>query len=151
MEFELQGRADRIERLSDGRLALLDYKTGVVPSAAAVLAGHAPQLPLEAAMAAAGAFGPALRGEAGELAYWALTGSYVPGKVTMLFEKKGSDKKVIAEEVEKAAVQFAALVALFDRPDQAYLSQPHPGVAPRFTDYAQLARVAEWLAAEEGE
>ena len=151
VEFELQGRADRIERLSDGRLALLDYKTGVVPSAAAVLAGHAPQLPLEAAMAAAGAFGPALRGEAGELAYWALTGSYVPGKVTMLFEKKGSDKKVIAEEVEKAAVQFAALVALFDRPDQAYLSQPHPGVAPRFTDYAQLARVAEWLAAEEGE
>ena len=31
--FELRGRADRIERLADGTLAILDYKTGTVPGA----------------------------------------------------------------------------------------------------------------------
>ena len=35
----------------------------------------------------------------------------------------------------------------YDAPDRCYLSQPQPGFAPRFSDYAQLARVAEWAAA----
>ena len=42
---------------ADGRLAILDYKTGTPPTQRDVDAGLAPQLPLEAAMAAAGAFG----------------------------------------------------------------------------------------------
>ena len=38
----------------------------------------------------------------------------------------------------------------FDDPARGYLSQPHPARAPRFSDYGQLARVAEWdLAGEE--
>ena len=36
-------------------------------------------------------------------------------------------------------------------PARPYLSRPHPGQAPRFSDYTQLARVAEWAALEEGE
>ena len=55
--FRLTGRADRIERRRDGGLAILDYKTGTPPSQKEVDAGLAPQLLLEAAMAAAGAFG----------------------------------------------------------------------------------------------
>jgi len=39
--------------------------------------------------------------------------------------------------------------ALWLQPDRCYLSQPHPARAPRFSDYAQLARVAEWAAAGE--
>eukprot|EP01037_Dinobryon_pediforme_P005750 gene5750-5813_t len=54
--FTLTGRADRVERREDGSLALIDYKTGKPPSEAAVVSGAAPQLPLEAAMIAAGAF-----------------------------------------------------------------------------------------------
>ena len=57
MPFTLTGRADRIERRADGSLAILDYKTG----ASALRKGRrgrvGPQLPLEAAMAADGAFG----------------------------------------------------------------------------------------------
>ena len=52
--FRLTGRADRIERRRDGGLAILDYKTGTPPSQKEVDAGLAPQLLLEAAMAAAG-------------------------------------------------------------------------------------------------
>jgi len=39
------------------------------------------------------------------------------------------------------------LIDAYDAPDRCYLSQPQPGFAPRFSDYAQLARVAEWAAA----
>jgi ATP-dependent helicase/nuclease subunit B len=143
-DFRLNARADRIERRPDGRLAVLDYKTGIVPRGREVEAGHAPQLPLEAAMATAGAFGETLRGTAAELTYWRLTGGYVAGEETVLF--KGSPEATAAQ-AEAAGIAIAALVAQFDDPAQAYLSQPHPGAAPRFTDYAQLARVLEWSAA----
>ena len=63
--FRLTGRADRIERYDDGTLAILDYKTGSPPTQKAVDDGLAPQLLLEAAMAAEGGFGPELRGQTG--------------------------------------------------------------------------------------
>lgn len=97
-------------------------------------------------MAAAGAFGAAVQGEAAELTYWRLTGGYVAGEETTLF--KGSGPETAARSRE-AGERFAALVARFDEPGQAYLSQPYPGAAPRFTDYALLARVGEWSAAGE--
>ncbi|MBV9784293.1 MAG: double-strand break repair protein AddB [Acidisphaera sp.] len=139
--FELRGRADRIERQACGSLAILDYKTGAPPSQGDVDLGHAPQLPLEAAMAAAGAFGPELTGETGELTYWHLTGGFEPGKARRLCK---GDPACIAETVDTARRKLSALIARFDDPSRAYLSQPHPGAAPRFSDYAQLARVAEW-------
>ncbi|MEF8763089.1 PD-(D/E)XK nuclease family protein, partial [Stenotrophomonas sp. A3_2] len=78
--FTLTGRADRIDMLADGTLALLDYKTGTVPPKAAVERGHAAQLTLEAAMAAEGGFGAALRGAATQLTYWKLSGGRKRGE-----------------------------------------------------------------------
>jgi ATP-dependent helicase/nuclease subunit B len=147
-EFTLHGRADRIERRADGVFAILDYKTGTPPSGAKVEAGLAPQLPLEAAMLREGGFGDELRGEAGELTYWHIPGGFEPGKVMTLFK---GDAEHTAGIIGWAAVKLQELVAAFDDPAQAYLSQPSPGAAPRFSDYAQLARVAEWAAVEEGE
>ncbi|MGI4953390.1 MAG: double-strand break repair protein AddB, partial [Janthinobacterium lividum] len=146
--FTLRGRADRLERRQDGSIAILDYKTGTVPKAADVASGLAPQLPLEAAMAAAGAFGPELTGREFELVYWHLSGGFVPGEITTLFK---GDPTTTRESVETARAKLTALVNRFDNPDQPYLSQPHPGSAPRFNDYTQLARVAEWAALEDGE
>lgn len=148
LPFLLTGRADRIERRADGRLAILDYKTGTVPSGAQVEQGLAPQLPLEAAMAAAGVFGPDLAGQAAELTYWHLSGGFEPGTETKLFKHDPDTTAAKAAEAERALM---ALVAAFDDPERPYLSRPHPGAAPRFSDYAQLARVAEWAALEEGE
>jgi ATP-dependent helicase/nuclease subunit B len=148
LPFILRGRADRIERRFDGSIAILDYKTGTVPKAGDVAAGLAPQLPLEAAMAAAGAFGPELSGRDFELVYWHLTGGFVPGEVTKLFKGDAADTSAA---VATAAEKLAALITRFDDPSQPYLSQPHPGSAPRFNDYTQLARVAEWAALDEGE
>ena len=48
--FEIVGRADRIERRRDGKVAIIDYKTGSVPQAGDLNEGFTPQLALEAAM-----------------------------------------------------------------------------------------------------
>jgi ATP-dependent helicase/nuclease subunit B len=145
--FLLTGRADRIERRADGRLAILDYKTGAPPSQTEVEAGFAAQLLLEAAMAEQGAFGE-IAGTAAELAYWHLSGGYEPGSVHKLFK---GDPALIADAVADAGARLRALIVAYDDPDRAYLSQPHAGRVPRFSDYAQLARVAEWDSAGEEE
>ena len=142
--FTLTGRADRIERHADGSLVILDYKTGTVPSAKLVEAGLAPQLTLEAAMAQAGGFGLAAAGAARELAYWHLTGGPIPGERVKLFAGKAS--LPLADAVAEATDRLRARIDAFDDLDCAYLSHPHPSLAPRFSDYAQLARVAEWAA-----
>jgi ATP-dependent helicase/nuclease subunit B len=139
--FTLRGRADRIEKHADGSLAILDYKTGQPPSQQQVEAGYAPQLPLEAAMAEAGGFGPALRAPAAELTYWHLTGGFEPGAVRTLCK---GDREAIAELVAEARARLGALIVAFDRVERAYLARPHPGRVPRFPQYAQLARLAEW-------
>jgi ATP-dependent helicase/nuclease subunit B len=143
--FRLTGRADRIERYDDGSLSVLDYKTGSPPLQKAVDDGLAPQLLLEAAMAAEGGFGPDLLGAAAELIYWQLSGGLDPGASRPLFAGKRAVE--IPDAVLNARNRLSDLIDAFDQPDRAYLSRPHPGLAPRFSDYEQLARVAEWSAA----
>ncbi|HTI82830.1 MAG TPA: double-strand break repair protein AddB [Acetobacteraceae bacterium] len=142
--FRLTGRADRIERHREGSLAILDYKTGTPPSQKDVDLGLAPQLLLEAAMLEAGAFGDGLTGQVDELVYWHLTGGYAAGESRPLFK---SDPTAIVTAVAEARDALCSLIDAYDAPERCYLSQPQPGFAPRFSDYAQLARVAEWAAA----
>jgi ATP-dependent helicase/nuclease subunit B len=142
--FRLSGRADRIERRDEGGLAILDYKTGTPPSQKEVDAGLAPQLLLEAAMAEAGAFGDQIAGASEELTYWHLTGGFHAGEERTLFKR---DAAAIGAAVAGARAALNSLIDAYDAPDRCYLSQPQPGFAPRFSDYAQLARVAEWAAA----
>ncbi len=147
--FSLTARADRIERRADGGLAFLDYKTGIVPAEKAVASGIAPQLPLEAGMAALGGFGDDWRGEAAELAYWALKGGFEPGKETVLFQKKDAERQAA---IDTALAGLRTLIEQYDEPDRCYLAQPDPSWTPRFSDYAQLERIAEWaMAVEEDE
>ncbi len=146
--FTLRGRADRIERRTDGSLAIMDYKTGVPPTQKQVDAGTAPQLLLEAAMAATGAFGPGFHGTTDELIYWHLTGGAEPGVARPLFKSNADE---IAAAVADAATRLSRLIEAFDNPARAYLAQPNPGRLPRFPDYAQLARVAEWRLVEDAE
>jgi ATP-dependent helicase/nuclease subunit B len=143
--FLLTARADRIERRAEGEIAILDYKTGTVPSQEQVAAGLAPQLPLEGAMAEFGAFGEALAGPVTELVYWRLTGGFVAGQQLRLCK---GEPALVSEATEQARAALAALVAAFDDPARAYLARPDPAAAPRFSDYAQLSRAAEWQGLE---
>ena len=146
--FRLVARADRIERRRDGRLAILDYKTGFVPSEGAVANGMAPQLPLEAAIAAAGGFGAKFKAATAELTYWRLTGGFEPGRATVLFNGKAGD---LEAAIEGALRGLENLIDQYDEADRCYFAIPNPAWAPRFSDYAQLARVAEWSLAAEAE
>jgi ATP-dependent helicase/nuclease subunit B len=146
--FRLTGRADRLERYGDGMLSVLDYKTGTPPTQKEVEAGLAPQLLLEAAMAAEGGFGADLAGETAELVYWHLSGGLDAGSVTALFKRNPGS---LADAVLDARARLCDLIDSFDQPGRAYLSRPTPGLAPRFSDYEQLARVAEWSAAGSGD
>ena len=67
--FTLRAKADRIDKLPDGGLALIDYKTGTPPSSTEVALGFAPQLPLEAVMAAAGGFETVDASQVGAMAF----------------------------------------------------------------------------------
>jgi ATP-dependent helicase/nuclease subunit B len=142
--FLLTATADRIERGGDGRVTVIDYKTGVVPNAREIEFGFAPQLPLEAAIAAAGGFAGIGRAEVAALQFWRLTGGNPVAEI----------KDVKADPMESAEVALAGLqrlVAAFDLPDTAYQSVPDPAFAPRFSDYVHLARVKEWSAGGPGE
>jgi ATP-dependent helicase/nuclease subunit B len=139
--FTLVGRADRIDRRLDGSLAILDYKTGVSPSQKEVESGIAPQLPLLAAMAGAGAYGPKLRAATTELIYWRLTGGLDAGKQIALFANKPD---ILLKTVKEALGGLETLIDQYDQPQRPYLARPHPAWKPRFSDYTQLARVAEW-------
>ncbi len=55
--FTLKGRADRIDKLADGTLAIIDYKTGETATQDSMCAqGLEPQLPLLALIAQQGGF-----------------------------------------------------------------------------------------------
>ncbi len=141
--FMLRARADRIDRLPDGGLAVIDYKTGGVPAKKDVEAGIEPQLPLEALIASAGGFEGVPEGVVVELAYWRLTGRDPAGEIKPL---DGDPMTAAAEALEG----LSALIAAFDDPDQPYAAHPDPDRPVPYDDYAHLARVKEW-AVEEGE
>ena len=142
--FRLTAKADRIDLLEDGSLAIIDYKTGAPPAAKAVEAGFAPQLPLEAAIALGGGFAGLPQAPVSELAFWRLSGGTPPGEIEAAVR---SDPAALAEA---ALAGLAELVAAFDDPQTPYACKPRPEVAPRFGDYDHLSRIAEWSVEPEG-
>ncbi|MBF0129974.1 MAG: double-strand break repair protein AddB, partial [Alphaproteobacteria bacterium] len=139
--FLLTAKADRIDVLKDGSLALVDYKTGIVPRPKEVAAGFSPQLPLEAAIARAGGFKGVSAGPVSELSFWHLRGNAEGGKET----SAGKDP----EELARAALEgLKGLIAAFDDPSTPYEARPHPAMSPRYSDYQHLARVREWSSGE---
>ena len=139
--FKLTATADRIDRLLDGSLAILDYKTGQPPSKNQVESGLVPQLSLEAVMAEAGAFeglDPAL---VEDLIYIRLSGGRVPGEEKRL-------KLEVQGVADNALSGLKRLITAFDNPTTPYRSRPRPMFKSRFGDYDHLARVREWASAE---
>lgn len=141
--FLLTAKADRIDVLADGTLAIIDYKTGTPPGKHEVEAGLSPQLPLEAAIAQAQGFPGVPGGRLAALAYWRLSGGTPPGTI----EPIESGPALVAA----AAAGLERLIAAFDREETPYLSQPRPAAAPRYSDYGHLARIKEWSAGAEDE
>jgi ATP-dependent helicase/nuclease subunit B len=141
--FTVTATADRIDRTKDGRLMIIDYKTGAPPTEKEVAAGYAPQLPLEAAILAAGGFAGVPAGPLDGVSFWQLHGRDDGGRerpVKLDPETMAADARARLEE----------LVATFDDPATAYEARPSPEHAPKYSHYEHLARVREWASDADG-
>jgi ATP-dependent helicase/nuclease subunit B len=138
--FTLIGRADRIEHRTDGSYALVDYKTGTVPTAKQVRAGLSPQLTLEAAMLRHGAFEniPAGATVSG-LVYVKLSGRTPAGDEQLL-------DLVADDEADEARAKLEGLIRRFDDETTPYKSLNLSMWSNRYGDYDNLARIKEWSA-----
>jgi ATP-dependent helicase/nuclease subunit B len=139
--FILTARADRIERLSTGDYAVLDFKTGKSPSEKQVRTGLSPQLTLEAAMLRQGALEGIPRGASiAELVYVALRGGEPPGETERIDFKEGDPNS----QADIALKRLTETAARFTELETGYPPLAHPMWATHYGDYDHLARVKEW-------
>jgi ATP-dependent helicase/nuclease subunit B len=139
--FTLRARADRIERLAGGRYAILDYKTGAVPTEKQVRIGISPQLTLEAAILRNGGFPDVPAGASiAALVYVSLKGGEPAGDHKPIDFKNG-DADVNAV---RALDKLKAVVERFEDEQQPYLPLILSMWKNRYGTYDHLARVKEW-------
>ena len=134
--FKLTAIADRIDRLHDSTYAILDYKTGAVPTTSQVISGFSPQLPLEAAIAEAGGFTDMPPAKVSVLGYVHLSASQTGHRFREL--------KKIGETIALAPSALQRLIAVYDDPNHPYLSKPRVKFRDDPDDYDHLARVRAW-------
>jgi len=151
-DFTLSARADRIDRLADGTLSVIDYKTGTPPSIDEVLS-LSPQLPLEALLAAKGGFEGIEAAPPSRLEYFQLSGRGEGGVVwdrSGREARRGKDAVSLPQALVATEERLEALIKAFAAPDARYLSRKIPKRGRVFVgDYDHLARVAEWTTTEE--
>ena len=147
----LHAKADRIELLDDGTLAIIDFKTGAPKTPAQVFSGLEPQLAIEAIIAASAGFGDIPPAQTSELIYVRLstsaaTASEKNGEPLDFSKQESSTPEVIAKTLEGVK----RLIGFYGDPDQPYLSKPRAEFTWTASDYDRLARRAEWTV-EEGD
>ena len=147
----LSARADRIEALSGGALAIIDFKSGAVPTPKQIKAALAPQLLLEAALGPLTPFVPGdpARAEAGFGPAVVATAAYVALKP----DKDGLDQVPVVADAELAGRAaehldgFKRMVVGFRSGERPFTSRFAAQFARFDGDYDHLARVKEWSAA----
>jgi len=143
--FNLTGRLDRIDQMTDGTRAVWDYKTGSGPSLTAVKTFRAPQLPLTIAMIDRDAFDTDGTGDVSEAGYIRLK----PGKTFKADELKLKDQS-FSDLGEKAWQKLQRLVESYAVENKPYMSKARPIQDRDYRiDYDHLARVREWIVAQE--
>jgi ATP-dependent helicase/nuclease subunit B len=136
--FALEGRADRIDLLKSGGGAVIDYKTGNPPTDPQMEAFLTPQLPLEGAMLAAGAFDDIPKLVPNELIYVRFSGGADPGA----WRAADVDAPKLSAEAHEWLIER---VAKYDQLEQGYLSRAIAFRANERGPYDHLARVGEWV------
>lgn len=141
----VHGRADRIDALPGGGIAIVDYKTGKPPSPTQVEQGFALQLGVLGLIAQAGGFADA-PGEPCAFEYWSL------GKSDKSETGFGYRETPVGRRTGLREEEFLPLAgAKLDEAVRDYICGSKPFRArenpdyPTFGTYDQLMRLAEWL------
>ncbi|WP_295078157.1 double-strand break repair protein AddB [Tabrizicola sp.] len=132
LDFKLTGKPDRIDRLEDGRLLLIDYKTGDPPSAKQQQ-HFDKQLLLLAAMAEGGGFKGLDAEEVARVVY-----------VGLKAELKMVDIPLSPGQVAETWAEFTRLIAAYARPGQGYTARRALESVRDASDYDHLSRFGEW-------
>ncbi|MGH6926000.1 MAG: double-strand break repair protein AddB [Propylenella sp.] len=150
--FVLSARADRLDVLRGGGLAIIDYKTGTPPSMKEVRS-LSPQLPLEGLIARSGGFDGIAAAEPQRILYYRLTGRGNGGEECDRTQSKRDGQLVtLADTLASTERRLAELVAHFAKPEAEYPSSKVPKPGRRYVgDYDHLARISEWVATDQEE
>ncbi len=141
---KLHGRADRIDQLSGGGIAIVDYKTGKAPTDKSVSNGFALQLGLIGYLVETGGI-ENVSGTAEAFEYWSLAKKYDKfGSVSTPVSDTGKNNKMLTYEFvafahEKASEAIRAWITGM----KPFTAKLHPEYAP-YADFDQLMRYEEW-------
>ena len=143
---EFYAKPDRIDiSRNNDDLAVIDYKSGSVPSKTDVKDGFEPQLPLEALIAMNGGYKLGANDNkdipVGALSYWVLSRA----------DKFKSDpvpsvksKIKLPELLEQAEIGIINLMTAFMDENMPFHAIPDENKAPTYNDYDHLSRFQEW-------
>ncbi|QQM30298.1 double-strand break repair protein AddB [Martelella lutilitoris] len=150
-EIRLTGIADRIDILDDGTAEIIDYKTGMSPSLNQARTLLEPQLPLEAAALAAGAFKDVPALETKSLKYVRLRPGHRFGVDALEKAEMKKEPAITAEGLASDALrEFTRFVIALKSGNRPFASRLIPASARDFGgEYDHLARVAEWSTADD--
>jgi ATP-dependent helicase/nuclease subunit B len=147
--IRIHGRADRIDKLADGTLGIVDYKTGRPPSGRMVQEGYALQLGLIGMIAVKGGI-DGIAGGPSRFEYWSLGRNkdrgfgFMETPVLEGRKKSGIPIEEFLPETERYLREAIARWLLGNEPFTARLNPDLPGYA----DYDQLMRLDEWQGRE---
>jgi ATP-dependent helicase/nuclease subunit B len=150
----VHGRADRIDQLADGSLAVVDYKTGGPPTPAMVERGFALQLGTLGLIAADGGF-PGVAGDPERFEYWSLgknkdsdTGfGYWTEPIKEGRRKTGLPREEFLSQTEHF---LGDAIRRWIKGDEPFTARLNPDIGG-YNDFDQLMRLDEWQARSERE
>lgn len=135
--FRLTATSDRVERLPDGRIVIVDYKSGDPPTDKAIGVGFDQQMPLQAVIAAGGGFRNIPAAQVAALEYVAFKGKPLARVV-------GEGKSTPEEFAAIAHDGLIRLITDYRMPDAVYRSAPRVKFVKYDSGYNLLARRDEW-------
>ena len=136
--FTLVGRADRIDLFRDGRAAIIDYKTGRVPSQQADRPSDRAAIAARSGDADGGSF------RRHPLRRACASSSTSSSRAAIRRAKRLIPKADASAKALEARERLIGLIAEYDDESRGYRSREMPYRMTDKGDYDHLARVAEW-------
>ena len=149
---KVMGRADRIDRLADGSLGIVDYKTGAPPAKKQVTAGYALQLGLLGLIAGQGRFAndkaaQVVTGTATRFDYWSLGKAKKEDgfgyRETPMKEGSARTGLLPDEYLPFHAEKLSTAIGLFIKGRKPFIARENPDYKG-YNEYDQLMRLEEW-------